>query len=124
MTAEAEAAVEDLRRIAAGYATEPIFGRSTWDNGSVPAAQVRTPHGTADREGIDMEKPTASTEPAAVHEWQMEYESREVPSDSPWVEREPTGLAWGRCSCGFTVEGPEGKPLPRAEVEARMQEHL
>ena len=56
------------------------------------------------------------------HELGIEYESRAAPTDGPWIEREPTGGAQAHCSCGFTVEGPDGEALPCEEVERRADE--
>lgn len=67
---------------------------------------------------------TNTTAETPAHLWEWQAEDRIVPSDSPWVEREPTGMMWCRCSCGVRIEDPDGAPLPKADVLARLNEHL
>lgn len=58
------------------------------------------------------------------HECEWRYDHAEVPSDGPWVEREPTSLAWFHCQCGVNIEAPDGGPLPVDHVQAQAREHL
>lgn len=58
------------------------------------------------------------------HLVQMTAQEREFDSGGRFIDRIPTGMAWGECSCGVRVEGSSGEPLPRAEVVAQLNAHL
>lgn len=55
--------------------------------------------------------------------WEIEAEFRIV-NDHPFVEKVPTGMAWGRCGCGTRIEGMNGVAIPVTEVEQRMRDHI
>jgi hypothetical protein len=62
--------------------------------------------------------------PAGPHRWSIDYQMKDTTVAAQWVERFPTGLGWGRCSCGLRVEGPAGSAQPLDFVHMWMGRHL
>jgi hypothetical protein len=62
------------------------------------------------------------SEPTTVA-WTIEIFLREVPSDSEWVTREPTGYGEGRCACGMSTTF-NGQHSPASEIHARLLHHI
>lgn len=59
-----------------------------------------------------------------THLVEMTMQEREVEMGGRFIDRRPTGMAWGECSCGVRVEGRGREPLPAVDVQARLYAHL
>jgi len=56
--------------------------------------------------------------------WQITSQSVEVPTETRFVQEEPTGRGWGRCGCGHAVEGPDHAPILLDQVVEKLQRHI
>lgn len=60
---------------------------------------------------------------SSPHLWSLTSEMAEVPNGG-WVQKFPTGMAWGACSCGLRIEGFNGQPIPERTVREELRQHL